>query len=80
MYRRICFWAVTASLLGLAALLALLSSKCRGDVGGTVLVSNTRDDYSPEPPLSGEAARKAEQEAAAKLTAMKDRTAAASIS
>ena len=35
-------------------------------------VATETDDWKPEPPLAGEAARKAEQDAAAKLSAIKD--------
>ena len=43
-----------------------------GPAAGFLTSSNNPDDWKPEPPLAGEAARAAEQDAAAKLSAMKD--------
>lgn len=71
MYHRICLWAIVGSLLGCGA--ASVPSRCLAALNSEFFMSSTnRDDWKPEPPLTGEAALKAEQEAAAQLSAMKD--------
>jgi hypothetical protein len=70
MCRRVCLWAVTMSLVGCAAVSA--PPRCQAQPLPAILVSNTRDEWKPEPRLTGEAARKAEQAAAAKLSSFKN--------